>query len=760
MKKIIAWLLVLALTAAISIGATLAYLTDTDEDVNVMTVGKVKIDQLEYERVNDETSGEDATVQEFRDNKPLYPGVYNDDFNFTDTEGEVDWTQIGKEDYTSGIWNPEKINNELDKMVFVENKGNYDAYVRTVFAFEAGNYKTLDEFKAMMHLNLNTTDWSWDWEETPVKIGGSKYFVAVATYTDILVPGKLTEISLSQIALDKSATNADVEAFGETYNILVKTQAIQADGFESAAIALDEGFGVITAATVPFTTDEPVQGATARNALYYLNGDPKSTKITSKVTNVVYGLTKNYPEIANNYDGVLFTEDQDVPVYAYYVEKNGQYTVYFLANGKINLPRNSKELFYPLSNLQTVDTANLSTAKVVDMTDLFYNCKKLKSIDVSNWDTSNVTSLFGTFCNCYVLEELDVSNWDVSKVTNLRAAFSNCQSITSLDVSGWDTSNVTTLHNAFVKCYALEEIKGISDWDTSKVTTLEQTFWGDKNLKNLDVSGWDTSNVTTMKFTFNGCASLVDLDLSGWDTGKVTTFSSMFSSFNSNTPDMQLKAIHAENWDTGSCTAFSWMFYGCGQLEQIDLSNWDTSSVTTTYHMFADCNNLKSVNFSGWNTPKLTNMDGMFNDCRSLVTVDVSDIDTQNVEDMSQIFESCWSLKEVKGLENWETSKVWDFDQMFLNCSSIEVIDLSTLDTSSAIQTGTMFQSCTSLTTIYVGDGWDMSKVTDSGNMFNNCPKLVGANGTTTAGNPTDVTYARVDTPETPGYLTYKPVNP
>jgi predicted ribosomally synthesized peptide with SipW-like signal peptide len=50
MKNFLAWLMVLSMTAAISIGATLAYLTDTDEDVNVMTLGKVKIDQLEYER--------------------------------------------------------------------------------------------------------------------------------------------------------------------------------------------------------------------------------------------------------------------------------------------------------------------------------------------------------------------------------------------------------------------------------------------------------------------------------------------------------------------------------------------------------------------------------------------------------------------------------------------------------------------------------------------------------------------------------------
>ena len=140
MKKVIVWLLVLALTTAISIGATLAYLTDTDEDVNVMILGNVKIDQLEYERVNDETANENAEVQEFHDNKPLYPAVTENGFDYTPGNTVVDWDQIGKDGYTSEIWNPEKINNELDKMVFVKNKGSYEAYVRTLFAFEAGNY--------------------------------------------------------------------------------------------------------------------------------------------------------------------------------------------------------------------------------------------------------------------------------------------------------------------------------------------------------------------------------------------------------------------------------------------------------------------------------------------------------------------------------------------------------------------------------------------------------------------------------------------
>ena len=158
MKKIIAWLLVVALTAAISIGATLAYLTDTDEDVNVMTLGKVKIDQLEYERVDDESKDADATVQEFHDNKPLLPAVTDKDFTYTPGDTYVDWDQIGKDGYTSKIWDPAKINNEVDKMVFIKNKGDYDAFVRSVFAFEAGKYATLAEFQQMVHLNLNKTD--------------------------------------------------------------------------------------------------------------------------------------------------------------------------------------------------------------------------------------------------------------------------------------------------------------------------------------------------------------------------------------------------------------------------------------------------------------------------------------------------------------------------------------------------------------------------------------------------------------------------
>jgi len=50
------WLLIasLVLSVAMATGGTLAYLTDTESDHNVMTVGSVDIEQLEYERIVNE----------------------------------------------------------------------------------------------------------------------------------------------------------------------------------------------------------------------------------------------------------------------------------------------------------------------------------------------------------------------------------------------------------------------------------------------------------------------------------------------------------------------------------------------------------------------------------------------------------------------------------------------------------------------------------------------------------------------------------
>ena len=831
MRKVIAWLLVLALTAAISIGATLAYLTDTDEDVNVMTLGKVKIDQLEYERTDDETANQDAQVQEFHDNKPLYPAITDKDFDYTPGDTEVDWTQIGKDGYTTEIWNPEKINNELDKMVFIKNKGDYDAFVRTVFAFEAGNYETLDEFQKMVHMNLNETNWTWQWAQTPVTIGESTYFIATATYNKALTPGALTEISLSQIALDKTATNADVEAFGDTYQILVKTQAIQADGFADPATALNEGFRAIAADNIPWENDAATKGIDLKTALRNYEGNTANS-IAKKVSNVVFGLNEDYAGIVDKYDGTLVDIEQDIPVYAYYVPNGSNFDVYFLANDEIFLPKSSKSLFSSMSALKTVSCDNLDTSRTTNMYELFYNCANLTTVDTAAWDVSNVTNMCAMFENCTALTAvnagnwntgkvtnmsymfhncpsvttLDVSGWDTAKVTNMYAMFAQCSKVTTLDVSNWDTSNVTNVKTMFKDCFALQSLvgsgqlnlnkatdlycmfencsaleyldvtnwglenvtamtntffrcskltalEGCENWNLSNVTSMPSTFAYDHALADLDVSTWDTSACTDMSFLFKGCRSLTTLAVENWNVSKVKTFASMFSGDGSNAADMNLTHLNLSKWNTGSLQDTNHMFYGCAQLTAMDLSGWDVDQLKDMNHMFADCHALASVNFTGWNTPNLTNMDAVFNHCKSLKSVDLSMFNTSNVTKMCQMFEACSSLEKIIGLEKFNTAKVDDFSEMFTTTKLTE-LDLSAFNTASAKVIYSMFSDNSLLQTIYVGDGWNMSNATSANNLFYNCVKLVGGNGTAYAGS--DLKYACVDTPEEPGYLTYK----
>lgn len=240
MKKFISWLLVIAVTAVLAVSGTMAYLTDTDEDVNVRTIGNIHIQQIEQERVDTETGGAGAPLQDFRDNKPLYPAV---------TEGGFEWETEGSE-----LWDPTKINNEQDKIVSLKNTGDYDAYVRTVIAFEAGGF-AWEQFQKKMHLNINKTDWDWEWITEPVIIGDSAFFLGTATYKTPLEPGQTTSPSLLQVALDPSAENMDVERFGVDYVILAASQAIQTEGFHAPQTALEDGFYQVTAQQHPFTSE-------------------------------------------------------------------------------------------------------------------------------------------------------------------------------------------------------------------------------------------------------------------------------------------------------------------------------------------------------------------------------------------------------------------------------------------------------------------------------------------------------------------------
>jgi len=215
MKRTLALCLTLVICASLAIGGTMAYLSDTDSDVNVMTMGKVEIEQWE----NGADNG-------FEDGIALMPVVGTLDGNPVITGDTVLLEE--------GNWSA--VNGVVKKEVTVHNTGKSDAYVRTFVAFE-GTGAQLDHIKALVN---NTADWKWSKvEETNLFPAG--YTVYEALYMKVLPAGEETAASLLQVALDSAANNADIEAFGDEYTIHVLTQAVQEAGFAAAYEALPDG---------------------------------------------------------------------------------------------------------------------------------------------------------------------------------------------------------------------------------------------------------------------------------------------------------------------------------------------------------------------------------------------------------------------------------------------------------------------------------------------------------------------------------------
>lgn len=285
MKKFIAMVLAVVLVAGLSIGGTMAYLQDSEKTQNTMVMGKVEIDQQEYQRVqNDDGTYKIDTIdnrdsyvlEEFDQDKPLLPAIIPNG----GTVGGVKW------DYDSVPVRMSQVNshggaqvfntpNAVDKFVVVKNTGKTDAYVRTLIAFEIGskNYDEVMENLISTEIRSGTeANGRFPWTVVGAEvfnIDGNSYYCYELVYTGamtssgwkhengVLPAGETTYPSLCQVYMAAEATNEDVVALDGNnngkYDILVLSQAVQADGWKAAdekhvaEFALDTAFGEVNA---------------------------------------------------------------------------------------------------------------------------------------------------------------------------------------------------------------------------------------------------------------------------------------------------------------------------------------------------------------------------------------------------------------------------------------------------------------------------------------------------------------------------------
>ena len=281
MKKFIALLLTVVLTATIAISGTVAYLQDEDSDVNVMTLGNVKIEQHEYQRVvnadgtyatdtvDDQTS---YKLEAFEQGKPLLP-IVGDPNEPGDSPAYAgfDSTIVRMTQVDSyGSMQVFAGKNAQDKFVTVENTGKSDAYVRTLVAIECGTGNSAligigNRGVAADQAASSTMPWI-KYEIGKIVVDNNTYTLFEYVYrgasdvnrhvNGILPAGDTTYPSLCQVYLKHNATNEDMVALdgngNGTLDILVVSQAVQVDGFADAETALNAAFGDITTTNHPW----------------------------------------------------------------------------------------------------------------------------------------------------------------------------------------------------------------------------------------------------------------------------------------------------------------------------------------------------------------------------------------------------------------------------------------------------------------------------------------------------------------------------
>ena len=105
--------------------------------------------------------------------------------------------------------------------------------------------------------------------------------------------------------------------------------------------------------------------------------------------------------------------------------------------------------------------------------------------------------------------------------------------------------------------------------------------------------------------------------------------------------------------------------------------------------MFYECKKLKQINgINNFNTSKVINMYAMFSKCNELEYLDLSNFDISSATDITGMFYGCHKLKQIKGIDKFKNSNISGKDELFseskkLNFSSLSDKDSSNNDTNS-----------------------------------------------------------------------------
>ncbi len=345
----------------------------------------------------------------------------------------------------------------------------------------------------------------------------------------------------------------------------------------------------------------------------------------------------------------------------------------------------------------------LHTDEVTDMTYLFHDCMRLEKIDLSCFNTSKVTKMKGMFSGCEKLKRIGVIYFDTKNVTDMNGMFMNCKTVKELDVYNFDMSNVTDASKMFAGCEKLKVILCDDDWSGLGFTDDDM---------------------------FKGCTSIQ----SNNELDTPTPYDEGHTGKEYAHPD-------GENGQPGYFTTPKKMY-----------AVFTDEDKTVTFYYDRKIKERNGVEDREWAKDEYAGT-------RAKVEKAVFDqsVNNYNCQTLSDWFNGFSHLASIEHLEYFDTKYLKDVSQMFLGCSALEEVDISSFRFDDLENASEMFKDCPSLKTIYCN--WDFNYyceyLKDSKDMFAGCTSLVGGNGTAYDAAHTDASYARWDISVTrPGYFT------
>lgn len=453
-------------------------------------------------------------------------------------------------------------------------------------------------------------------------------------------------------------------------------------------------------------------------------------------------------------------------------------------------------MFAGCKGLTTLDITHFDTSEAVSMEGMFSDLE-VTTLNVSNLDTSKVERFASMFSGCTKLLDLDVSTFNTSEAFDMRSMFRDCSSLTSLDVHTFDTSMVSSMSYLFSGCSSLTELN-VLNIETALVTDLSYLFNNCSSLEMIDLSTFDTKRVSNMSYMFYNCNKVVTI-YGGrlWSNEAVRQSTNMFTNCLSvvgecgTTYDVRhvdaLYGVIDTPAKPGYLTLKGYLLVPGDELATtIKNSSATAADSSVSKIIFAYRSDYKDiaktdgvpVDLDKLGYVKLhrateggktviyvlsdceiranPNSNNSFNNLRSLTDIIFENYNAKYANQMQDYFKGCTSLRELDLAQyDFNTVNLTNVSGFFEGCTSLRELDLSTFDTNMVRNSSNMFNGDGALVTVRAGGGWDVTKATNTSNMFVGCNNIVGSMGTRFNSSKIDGEYARVDRGTTkPGYLT------